>query len=313
MKFWKFGIALSLMSLPLACSPVVKNADNYEPYTRILIGSSRLPAYFSSPLNTYVVDVKSGTEIPWEIPRNLGDEVEWSPNGDWLVFSTLSTMGARAGGNSEIYIMKYPEGNAVKVTDFAYDDTHPAWSPSGTQITYESAGQIYVLLVDCYKNSIKCESEPVALAKGYSPDWSSNGEWISYQWEGQIYMISPQGGEPVNLTPYSLTCVQPNWSPVDMQITFACDDGINILNIESNVDPIKITIGLGYKREPIWSPDGSKIAFISDQEDYGLGKPLSLDGMIRSNAVFLINTDGSDLRRISPYDDEDILWYAWMP
>jgi len=313
MKPLKFLFAICLISLCTACALPNKDTNKYQPYTRMLIGSSRLPALFWSPLNTYVVDIASGDEIHWNIPQGLGGEVKWSPSGEWIVFSTLWTKGARAGGNAEIYIMKYPEGNVIKVTDYPYDDTDPSWSPSGREITYESNGQIVVLAVDCYMNQVECDAEPLALAKGYSPDWSSNGKWISYQWEGKIYMIPSQGGEPINLTTNSFDCANPNWSPVDMRITFACDDGINVLNVDDNNGPIKIKTGSGYTREPTWSPDGLKIAFISDREDYGLGKPLGSDGMIRSNAVFLGNVDGSDLRRISPYDDEDILWYTWMP
>jgi len=277
----------------------------------MLIGASRLGVLFGGS-HTYVIDVKSGAEVSWKIPWGLGDEMEWSASGEWIVFSTLWSAGARAGGNSEIYIMKYPEGNFIKVTDYAYDDGNPAWSPNEKKIAYESGGQIKTLDVECYQKIAECKVEPVVLTKGRFPDWSSNGEWISYESEGQIYMISPQGGEPVHLTQDFSDCWRPNWSPVGMQILFVCD-ALYILDIGSNTEPIKLSIEPGYIAEPSWSPDGSKIAFVSDREDYGLGKAIGFDGMIRTNAVFLIDKDGSNLQRISPYNDEDILWYTWIP
>lgn len=311
-SYLKLGTAIFIMSLLVSCIPGTKATDSYESSTKMLIGSSRLGVLSGSPLKIYVVDVKSGKAVPWKIPPGLGQEVEWSARGDWITFSTLWMHGARAGGNSEIYIMKYPDGKITKVTDYPYDDTSPAWSPTEKKIAYESEGQIQVLDVECYQKLGECEAEPLVVTKGYSPDWSSDGEWISYQSGGQIYMISSQGGHPVNLTPDLSDCVQPSWSPVGMQVIFVCD-ALYILDVGNNIERVELSIGSGYIRDPAWSPDGSSIAFVSDREDYGLGKPLGLDGMIRSNAIFLINKDGSGLRRISPYDDEDILWYAWIP
>jgi Tol biopolymer transport system component len=311
MNLLKFGIAVSIMSLLAACNTTIQ-PNNYKPYTRILISSSRVGGLFGNASHTYVIDVNSGREISWTIPRKLGDEVEWSVKGDWIVFSTLWTQGARPGSNSEIYLMKYPEGDTIKVTDSPYDDTNPIWSPNGKKIAYESDGQIKVLDVECFQKSVKCKVKPFVLVKGRFPDWSSNGEWISYESEGQIYMISPQGGELVNLTQDFSDCWRPNWSPVNMQIIFLCN-GLYILNVGSNTEPIKLSMGQWSIGEPVWSPDGLKIAFVSDREDYGLGKVIGGDGMILSNAVFLIDADGSNLQRISPYDDEDILWYAWIP
>lgn len=309
MNLFKFGIAVSIMSLLAACSTTPQRSNNYKPYTRMLISSVRVGGLFGNAGHTYTVDVESGREIPWTVPQKLGDEVEWSVKGDWIVFSTL---WKAAGGNSEIYIMKYPEGNVIKVTDYPHDDANPAWSPDGEKIVYESGNQIKVLDVECYQKSIECKVEPVILAKGRFPDWSSNGEWISYESEGQIYIISPRGGEPVNLTQDFSDCGRPNWSPVNMQILFVCD-ALYILDVGSNTEPIKLSIEPGYIEEPSWSPDGLRIAFRSDREDYGLGKVIGGDGMILSNAVFLIDADGSNLQRISPYDDEDILWYTWIP
>lgn len=313
MGYLRLGITIFIMSLLVSCATGTNATDNYESSTKMLIGSSRLGGLIGSPLKNYVVDIKTGKAIPWKIPQELGQEVEWSASGDWIVFSTLWTQGVRAGGNSEIYIMKYPEGNIIKVTEYPYDDYNPAWSPDEKKIAYESGGQIKVLDVECYQKSAECKVEPVSLTEGRSPDWSSNGEWIAYQSEGQVYMISPQGGEAVNLMPASPDCGQPNWSPLNMQVIFACD-ALYILDVGSNIEPAKLSItSPGYIREPVWSLDGSKIAFISYREDYGLGKPLGGDGMIRSNAVFIIDKDGSNLQRISPYNDEDILWYAWIP
>ena len=40
---------------------------------------------------------------------------------------------------------------------------------------------------------------------------------------------------------------------------------------------------------------------------------IGLDDTNRSNAIFLMNADGTDVIRLSLRDDETVLWYAWLP
>ena len=80
------------------------------------------------------------------------------------------------------------------------------------------------------------------------------------------------------------------------------------------IDPTSlIAVALTEGSMPRWSPDGSKIAFVSRRDD--LGKCIGGicgSGGIYSNAIFLMNSDGSDIVRLSLRHDESVLWYAWV-
>ena len=47
--------------------------------------------------------------------------------------------------------------------------------------------------------------------------------------------------------------------------------------------------------EPVFSPDGSQIAFTRDQE--------GPDGLVSGSAIHVVNADGTDVRRLTPFDD----------
>ena len=57
---------------------------------------------------------------------------------------------------------------------------------------------------------------------------------------------------------------------------------------------------------PVWSPDGKRIAFISDRTVFGLN---------RSNRLYVMDSDGTDVQRLAPSVDPQISLYppAWSP
>lgn len=57
---------------------------------------------------------------------------QWSPHGDDIVFSGLND------GQSDLFIYNLSSGNVEQLTNDAYSDIHPSWSPDGKKILFVS-------------------------------------------------------------------------------------------------------------------------------------------------------------------------------
>jgi Tol biopolymer transport system component len=294
---------------------------------RIVI-KARRPGFldpFVIPQDLYAVAIDGTGEVNEKMPRGLGDEAEWSPNGKWIVYSTVNNFWGSAE-KSDIYLIRSDGSNRTRLTNHRMGGSFsPAWSTDGTKIAYFSYDNdgnkdgIYIIDVECLVRDEKCSPTPHFLVSGQSPDWSPDGNFIVYTpaFSGDgIFLIRADGERiPRELTPPAVKiCHNPQWSPDGTKIATSCyqeqSDTFEIYVIDPNSS---LAIALTEGSMPRWSPDGSKIAFVSRRD--GLGNCIGGicgSGGIYSNAIYLMNSDGSDMVRLSLRDDESVLWYAWV-
>jgi TolB protein len=111
----------------------------------------------------------------------LDGKPAWSPDGTRIAFES------DRNGNRDIYLMdaecaSLPKGcgsNAIQLTDHPADDFHPAWSPDGTHIAFESERDgdpdIYLMDAECASLPKGCGSNVVQLtdhpANDRQPAW----------------------------------------------------------------------------------------------------------------------------------------------
>ena len=285
------------------------------PQNGIVLGVTR--TLFNLP-DTYVVSTNNDGNIKIKLPANLGSTPEWTSDGKWIISSTKNQVGRPE--DSAIYLMRSDGSDRRLVIHNSGGSFDPSWSPDDTQIVYFAEGYppgIYTLDIKCFQQQEQnCNTAPFFLTKSDgSPNWSPDGKKIAYQNEDGIFIIQSNGVQPpMNLTPNMKYCHDPKWSPDGIKILFSCylPDHFDIFTVNSNGSDLKnLTQGSGINIRPKWSPDGGKIFFISDRG--GLGKIIGMDDTIRSNALFVMNNDGSNVVRLSLRDDEDILWFSLLP
>ena len=182
----------------------------------------------------------------------LGD---WSPDGQWLVFTR------RGNEESRGLWLRNPAGvNLFRLT--SEDDVGPAWSPDGDAIAFvrnvDGNRDIYLLLPeddDDWRGPVKAQPLITSPAADHSPNWAPDGDTLVY--------VSERDGNA------------------------------EIYTLESDEDdpPQRLTTNEAGDSQPVWSPDGKRIAFVSDL--YGEGEifVMNADG---SNQQRLTHNDARD-------------------
>ncbi len=181
----------------------------------------------------------------------------------------------------------------------------PEWSPDGRRIAFEGPG-ISVVNAD--------GSFRLRLARnGRTPAWSPDGRTIAVFSGSRIYLMNADGSKHrplTNLQPGRM----PNlaWSPDGRKLAFlhsSCgqycfnlyvmnSDGGGLRNLTSKLAAGGHGPGAGLASDPVWSPDGRKIAFVR------LSKRLG---------VYVVNVDGSGMRNLTPKPAGTYASPAWSP
>ncbi len=196
---------------------------------------------------------------------------EVSVSGGQLAFSAFRM------GEAHIYLMN-PDGTGLLALTQGMDRDHePTWSPDGSRLAFVRT------LMDSPSNL-------------------------------EIFVIQPDGTGLRQLTDHAMIDTQPDWSPDGTQLVFVSNRdsyverrGPNIRNVSvfeiytMNADGSgvrRLTRTLGWNSMPVWSPDGSLIAFVTSQTG--------------NDEIFVMNPDGTGGRNLTQQSAQDAA-PAWSP
>jgi TolB protein len=109
---------------------------------------------------------------------------------------------------------------------------------------------------------------PSPSSTPWAPDWSPTGDWIAVAMHGSIWRVKPETGIAYELT-YSADAYHssPDYSPDGKWIIFTADYDhqriqLEILNTDTG-EMRKLTDDQAVYTDPVFSPDGSKVAYVS--------------------------------------------------
>ncbi len=253
--------------------------------------------------NTDLLIVKRETGEITTLRQTLeGEEgVAWSPNGKQLAFAALDSTADIP--NKDIFVINTDgSGTIVNLTNHPADDTHPAWSPDGSRIAYQSERNgntdVYVMQANGASQTRLTDNPSF----DGMPAWTSDGKYLAFtSWrDGQadIYTMTDSGKEQYSLTSHTGMDTSPNWLPaaptsISDQVLFAVGSDSNrdiaLINTTGTGLSILTTNLVGDHSTPAWSPDGTRIAFASKRpkQEFAI-VVMDADG---SNPVYL--TDGT--------------------
>jgi Tol biopolymer transport system component len=159
--------------------------------------------------------------------------LSWSPDGEQLAFITYEN------GYYFLNLMDAYGKNAHRLTDHTASNRQPVWSNDGQIITFEAGGYLpymAIFRVDATGENVRTLMEDSGGATA-NLSWSPDGEQVA---------LAAIGDDPNAFEMFVMDadCVKQN---------IPCQ-------------PERLTAHPADDRLPVWSPDGERIAFLSDRD-----------------------------------------------
>jgi len=220
-------------------------------------------------------------------------EPAWSPDGNTIAYVHGDTIPSKTG----IYLIN-PDGTNNRIWYASISAYSPSWSPNGKWITFSDNAQIYKRKLD--GDSV---TQLTFEGRNFFPDWSPDGQWIVYDsnlddTKYDIWIMKSDGTENKNISGESDSSDQggwrlPDWSPDGNHIVhsryISGVDGKEIFRMDtSGKNPVRLTFNNLDDSYPVYSPDGTKIAFTSYPQ-----------GLASQTQIWVIDTSGSNLNQLT--------------
>jgi len=245
-----------------------------------------------------------------------------SPDGKWLVFSTLSH-----SPNPDLYIKQTYGATVTRLTSDPASEIEPCFSPTGDKVAYASnrSGDwdLYVVGVD--------GTNPTQLTAGPSkdihPSWSPDGKYLVYsswgprssQWE--LWIVSTDNPSMKKWIGYGLFpewCPNPKIPKIAYQMArFRGSQWFSVWTVDY-VDgeakfPTEIISSVQHACIcPSWSPDGSKITYSTISRNvYEKNESSPLPGTSGED-IWIVDLDGRNNLKLTQSDASNFS-PCWAP
>lgn len=228
-----------------------------------------------------IVDLASGASRPVTMSPPLKDAIQpaWSPDGKWIAFWSV-----HSGGRRDVFVVAASGGTPVRITEPDPLDWNPAWSPDG--FLYWSSNTSGT--ANLWRTRIGPDGAPagraeqIPLPSTYAANFSfdreggllyANIEPLSSIFRTTIAADGLSAAEPVRLTPETQRVRHPSLSPDGQRFVANVLDSTEDLVVfrRDGTEMRRLTQDAFLDRGPVWSPDGTRIVFVSNRSgDYQL-------------------------------------------
>ena len=236
------------------------------------------------------------------------ESVAWSRDGRIIVFRGR----AKTEKQNSLFIMNIDTSEVQSIPGTGEADFNPKLSPDGRQIVFARASQTpagperHLYIIDVDGSNLR----PLTQS-GFFPTPTPLPTETPTQPPPKGY---PTGYAPTPIVANTALNDEPDWSPDGKQIVFTLYMGtdrgarhrkslIYVINVDgSGLRPL--TDGRDFEQQPAWSPDGKRIAYVSNRES--IFEP--------DRQVYVVDVDGSNPVQVSDVSGDTAgLYPSWSP
>lgn len=282
--------------------PIICRVERVLLAILISAGFFNTPNVFSRPVDSEPNDISTENEITRLTFANArSGQAVWSPDGSKISFVS------NRNGAWEIYIMNADGSDQKKLTDHGVVG-RPSWSLDGNRLLFYSdkSGKFAIWMMNIDGSEARILIDPTG--QDFRPCYSPDGNKILFDSfeqgemnDHQLFVMNLDGSNRKRLTFSNAYDSDAWWSSDGSKIVFhssrhsPADDRFGIMEIYiMNADGSnqrRLTADGGKNQYPCWSPDGKRIAYVSERTG--------------NRDIFIMNSDGSGTMQLTHHKADD--------
>lgn len=296
-----FGVAI--LTIDPTVPTAIAQQDDSDP-RKIVFTSNRTGDYELYTVNADGSNLRQLTFIPGD-DRNP----EWSPDYSQVAFTHFIT-NEDGEVARRLWVVNADGSNARQVSDLEHRGAAIRWSPDGTQLFLQAyideIPNLYIVDVESGEFIQVSEDGGETF---FNRDWSPDGTQVIYHSNATgSFVINVFDVATLAITkpiPIDASHANPTWDANSDRIAFDSGGDIWVVNPDGT-RLTQLTSGSAIADIPVWSPDGTQIAF-----RYAATAD---DANRRNVGIGVMNADGSNVRiLVQPQTRSAIVVFEWSP